>query len=100
MRTGGRGGALLLGAALGMMGCADGPVGPGATDGPASDRPPSESGSAGPGDGSSAPACAWDVVAPELKLPESDLQGVLRGSSRNASTTCTRLKGTGGPESC
>jgi hypothetical protein len=37
-------------------------------------------------------------VAPELKLSASDLQGVLRGTSRNASTTCTPQKSTGGPE--
>ena len=31
-------------------------------------------------------------------LPTSEVKGVLKGMSRNASTTCTRSKGTGGPE--
>jgi hypothetical protein len=45
-----------------------------------------------------APVCLWDSRAPELKLPDDRVKGSLRGSSRNASTTCTRQKGTGGPE--
>ena len=45
-----------------------------------------------------APACLWDSRAPELKLPDDRVKGALRGSSRNASTTCTRQKGTAGPE--
>ena len=43
-------------------------------------------------------ACSWDRAAPELTLPKSEVKGVLRGQSRNASTTCTRQKGAGGPE--
>jgi hypothetical protein len=96
MRTiGGWGGALLLSAALGA-GCGEAPetaAGDGGADG---------AGEAGITDGatdvSGASACLWDPRAPKLALPDSEVKGVLRGSSRNTSTTCTRQKGTGGPE--
>jgi hypothetical protein len=56
----------------------------------------------GGGDGGDGPppaaACAWNVQAPELALTGGEVRGVLRGTSRNGSTTCTRQKGTGGPE--
>ena len=45
-----------------------------------------------------APTCAWNTQPPQLQLPASEVRGVLRGMSRNASTTCTRQRGTGGPE--
>jgi hypothetical protein len=59
-----------------------------------------DTGSGDGGDGAATPAavCAWDRNAPELLLPRSEVKGVLRGQSRNASTTCTRQKGSGGPE--
>ena len=47
--------------------CADGPGGRRRRAG----RPPAEGGTIG----SAAPACAWDVVAPELKLPEARAAG-------------------------
>jgi hypothetical protein len=47
-------------------------------------------------------SCAWTsssgAALKELTLPVSEVSGVLRGTSQNASTTCTRQKGTGGPE--
>ncbi|MEA2701198.1 MAG: large repetitive protein, partial [Myxococcales bacterium] len=47
-------------------------------------------------------SCAWTSTSgsalKELTLPVSEVSGVLRGTSQNASTTCTRQKGTGGPE--
>jgi hypothetical protein len=61
-------------------------------------------GNGNPGDGASsdglpgAPTCAWSARPPELILPSAEVKGVLRGTSRNASTTCTRQKGAGGPE--
>ena len=42
--------------------------------------------------------CRWQPDAPPLTLPRSEVRGVLRGTSRNPSTTCTRSRGTGGPE--
>ena len=96
-KFGGWGGALLLGVALGG-GC--GQADPGATLDGGLDGP-GEVDAIGP-DGSTdvaaAPTCAWDPRPPELKVPEDEIEGVLRGTSRNASTTCTRQKGTGGPE--
>ncbi len=56
------------------------------------------------GDGGDAPtdvvaaSCSWQPSAPLLTLPRSEVRGTLRGTSRNASTTCTRSKGAGGPE--
>jgi hypothetical protein len=43
------------------------------------------------------PACAGDRP-PELSLTGEEVRGVLRGTSRNGSTGCTRQRGTGGPE--
>jgi hypothetical protein len=43
-------------------------------------------------------ACPWGKDFPSLVLPMSDVKGVLKGPSRNASTTCTRQNGTGGPD--
>jgi hypothetical protein len=48
--------------------------------------------------GTTVAACAWGSSFPELDLPTSEVKGVLKGASRNGSTTCTRQKGTGGPE--
>jgi hypothetical protein len=45
------------------------------------------------------PRCAWVPEPPELTLPRSEVSGMLQGTSRNRSTTCTREKGAGGPES-
>jgi hypothetical protein len=45
-----------------------------------------------------AASCSWQPSAPQLTLPRSEVRGTLRGTSRNASTTCTRSKGAGGPE--
>jgi hypothetical protein len=42
--------------------------------------------------------CAWSPDAAELALPSGTVSGVLAGPSRNASTTCMRGIGTGGPE--
>src|SRR5262245_13674424 len=44
------------------------------------------------------PTCKYGDPVPELMLPASDTKGVLHGESRNASTTCTRQQGTGGPD--
>jgi hypothetical protein len=56
----------------------------------------------GGGDGGSGPApatiCPWGSEFTELTLPTGEVKGVLKGMSRNASTTCTRGKGTGGPD--
>jgi hypothetical protein len=84
--------ALLLGAALGSA-CDGGPGTSGAEGG--ADRP---GGGDSDGPAAQAPVCLWDTRAPELKLPDDRVKGALRGSSRNASTTCTRQKETGGPE--
>jgi hypothetical protein len=46
-----------------------------------------------------APRCAWVPEPLELTLPRSELSGILQGTSRNGSTTCTREQGAGGPES-
>jgi hypothetical protein len=93
MRTFGNwAGALLLGAALGT-GCDGGPLHPTAKNGP-----DAAGGSDGAGDMAQSPACVWAPAAPELTLAEGEVKGVLRGSSRNLSTTCTGQKGTGGPE--
>jgi hypothetical protein len=43
-------------------------------------------------------ACPWGKDFPTLDLPTGEAKGVLKGMSRNASTTCTRSKGTGGPD--
>jgi hypothetical protein len=43
-------------------------------------------------------SCGWVSKPVELVLPQSEVQGVLAGRSRNASTGCTRGKGAGGPE--
>ena len=52
------------------------------------------------GDGGIWPAlaCPWGKDFPTLTLPMGEVQGILKGQSRNSSTTCTRQKGTGGPE--
>jgi hypothetical protein len=69
----------LIGVGAGCGGTTE-PAGDGGADGP----PP-------------AIACPWGSF-PTLTLPTSDTKAVLKGASRNASTTCTRQKGTGGPE--
>jgi hypothetical protein len=53
----------------------------------------------GAGDGGPAPAivCPWGTF-PSLTLPSGEVKGILKGMSRNASTTCTRQKGAGGPD--
>jgi hypothetical protein len=52
-----------------------------------------------PGDASQGVGtCVWSRTPTLLALPQSEVTGVLTGASRNASTTCTRQKGTGGPE--
>jgi hypothetical protein len=85
--------ALLLNAALGSA-CDGGPGTSGADGG--ADRP--MEGGDGSADVGQAPVCLWDTRVPELKLPDDQVRGALRGRSRNASTTCTRQKETGGPE--
>jgi hypothetical protein len=93
MRTfGGWAGAVLLGAAL-DAGCG----GPGQPTGENGGRD-APAGRDGAEDGAQVPACAWAPTAPELTLPQGEVIGALRGSSRNLSTTCTPQKGTGGPE--
>jgi hypothetical protein len=59
-----------------------------------------DAGSDGSTDGpvTAARTCSWNPSAPELVLPKSQVKGVLSGPSRNASSTCTRQKGAGGPE--
>jgi hypothetical protein len=42
--------------------------------------------------------CAWGSQFPQLMLPMAEAKGLLKGMSRNASTTCTRQKGSGGPD--
>lgn len=42
-------------------------------------------------------SCPWATMAQPRPLA-GEVAGVLRGSSRNASTTCTRREGAGGPE--
>jgi hypothetical protein len=83
--------ALLLSGVLAAVaggGCDGGnpPPGPDRGDGGTTDGLPA------------APACAWSAQPPELKAPGGEVKGTLRGTSRNTSTTCTRQKGTGGPE--
>jgi hypothetical protein len=58
-----------------------------------------DGGTGGEGGVSPAVACPWGKDFPTLTLPMSEVQGVLRGMSRNPSTTCTRQKSAGGPES-
>lgn len=43
--------------------------------------------------------CAYGRDLPELKFPTAEVSGTLKGQSRNPSTTCTRQKSAGGPES-
>src|SRR4051812_32454281 len=66
------------------------------------DLDPARAGGDASGAGTDGPVaaatCSWNPAAAQLTLPQSQVKGVLRGSSRNPSTTCTRQKGTGGPE--
>jgi len=55
----------------------------------------------GTGDGGApipATVCPWGKDFPTITLPSSEVKGVLKGASRNPSTTCTRSRGTGGPD--
>jgi hypothetical protein len=58
---------------------------------------PADTGDGGDG-GLAAVACPWDPAPRELVLPNAEVSGVLSGASRNASTTCTRQRGAGGPD--
>src|SRR5262245_1563022 len=89
--------SFLLGVTFGLMvGCSE--DGKGGSDA----SPPEDAGDGstgeGGGDGLPVPACEWGTDLPELTLPMSEKQGILKGMSRNPSTTCTRQKGTGGPD--